>query len=212
MFIRHRSALSILVLFVLSVFLSQAPVNADDPQDPAVKARPVRPKLANDKPGEQQPTQQSAPATADLTLMQRELEGLAQQIQLLTAEVKRLRRSTERNSDTMELLLLEERLVRVEDKIDLQQDRKTALDAREMDNQSRLRNIQQELLLRGGLRRDETEAAIRADVQRALQDIQNQRTTIQQRLNELQSQASRLRARIEELRKKIEKAEEKTQQ
>lgn len=180
-------------------------------QEAGAKTRP--PKQAtidknNDKNNEKAPERDAADTPVlDLTVVQREMQSLAEQIQLLTSEVKRLRRATETNSNTSELLLLEERLMRVEDKIDVQQDKKAALDIRELESQARLRNIQQELLFRGGLRRDETEAAIRADVQRSLQDIQNQRNVVQQRITELQNEAARLRFRIDELQKKMEKTE-----
>src|SRR5436853_211460 len=194
--------------------------SARDRQESGTRSRQTKPTAVDknadrkteknaDKSSDRQSAAAQGTSVVDSTVIQREMQNLAEQIQLLTAEVKRLRRATETNSDTAELLLIEERLGKVEDKIDVQQDKKAALDARELESQTRLRNIQQELLLRGGLRRDETEAAIRAEVQRSRQDIQDQRTTIQQRLNDLQSRASRLRARVEELQKKTEKPQEK---
>jgi chromosome segregation ATPase len=144
--------------------------------------------------------------------MRRAIVKLSTQIDSLAAEVKLLRRATERNSQTMELLLYEERLAKVEEKLDAAIDRKAELDAREQDIQRRLRNIQQEVMLRGGLRRDETEAALRAEYQRALDDIKNQQSLYQQRISELQTQVNRLRIQVETLRKKLERVEEKSDQ
>jgi uncharacterized protein involved in exopolysaccharide biosynthesis len=125
----------------------------------------------------------------------------------------KLRRETERNSGTMELLLNEDRLEKVEDKLQDALNSKAQLDAREQDIQRRMRNIQGELVLRGGLRRDESEAALRAEFQRVLDEVRTQQTAHQQRIAELNSQATRLQARVETLRKKIEiedaKAEKK---
>src|SRR2546425_11583062 len=115
-----------------------------------------------------------------------------------------MRRETERNSAMMDLLLNEERLAKVEDKIQDANDHKAQLDAREQEIARRSRNIQGEVVMRGGLRRDEAEAAIRNEFQRALDDAHNQQAVYQQRLAELNEQAARLRARVETLRKKLE--------
>jgi chromosome segregation ATPase len=111
----------------------------------------------------------------------------------------------------MELLLNEERLARAEEKIDAAMEDKSMLDAREQELQRRLRNIQQELVLRGGaaLRRDEAEAAIRADINRALEETRSRQAYYQERIAELQSQAARIRERVGVLRKRLERYENK---
>ena len=136
--------------------------------------------------------------------MRRAITNLSTQIGLLTDEMRKLRRETERNSGMMELLLNEDRLAKVEDKIQDANNNKAQLDAREQDIQRRMRNIQGELLLRGGLRRDEAETAIRSELQRSLDDIRGQQAANQQRVAELNEQAGRLRSRVEALRKKLE--------
>jgi hypothetical protein len=136
--------------------------------------------------------------------MRRAIANLSTQIGLLADEMRKLRRDTERNSGMMELLLNEDRLAKVEDKIQDATNNKAQLDAREQDIQRRTRNIQGELLTRGGLRRDEAEAAIRLELQRALEDVRTQQLASQQRVAELNEQAARLRARVEALRKKVE--------
>jgi len=136
--------------------------------------------------------------------MRRAITSLSTQIGLLTDEMRKLRRETERNSGMMELLLNEDRLAKVEDKIQEASSNKAQLDAREQDIQRRMRNIQGELLARGGLRRDEAEAAIRNELQRALEDVRSQQTAQQQSLAELVSQSTRLRARVDAVRKKLE--------
>jgi len=136
--------------------------------------------------------------------MRRAITNLSTQIGLLTDEMRKLGRETERNSGMMELLLNEERLSKLEDKIQNTADQKALLDAREQDLLRRARNIQGELLLRGGLRREEAEAAIRSELQRGLDDVRAQQVAYQQRIAELNDQATRLRARVETLRKKLE--------
>jgi chromosome segregation ATPase len=136
--------------------------------------------------------------------MRRAITDLSTQIGLLTGEMRKLRRETERNSGTMELLLTEDRLSKLEDKIQETADRKAQLDAREQEINRRTRNIPNELMLRGGLRRDEAEAAIRGELQRSLDDVHSQQAIAQQRLGELNEQAARFRARVEALRKKLE--------
>lgn len=154
---------------------------------------------------EEKPSQPSESEQA----MQRAMSSLATQIGLLNDEVRKLRRETERNSEMMELLLNEERLAKLEDKIQEAADHKAQLDAREQEIARRSRNIQGELILRGGLRRDEAEAAIRSDLQRALDDVHSQQSAYQQRAAELVEQATRVRARVETLRKKFELSDEK---
>jgi ATP-dependent Lon protease len=143
--------------------------------------------------------------------MRQTLDHLAAEIKLLGAELQRLRKVTDRNAQTMELLLTEERLSKVEDKIQDAIERRSQLDAREQDLQRRMRNIPNELLTRGGLRREEAEAAIKGEIQRALDEVHNQQSSYQQRLVELNAQAERLRARVETLRKKVDQVEPKTE-
>lgn len=157
-------------------------------------------KPASDQVEKVEPAQTQEPDEA----MRRTLSNLSTQIGALADELKMMRRETERNSTMLELLINEERLAKLEDKIQDAIDRKLQLDAREQEIGRRSRNIQGELVLRGGLRRDEAEAAIRADLQRAVDDVHTQQAAYQQRVAELNDQATRLRARVETLRKKLE--------
>ena len=74
-----------------------------------------------------------------------------------------------------------------------------------------MRNIPGELLTRGGLRREEAEAAVKGELQRALDDVHNQQSSYQQRIVELNAQAERLRARVEALRKRVDQPESKSE-
>lgn len=143
--------------------------------------------------------------------MRRTLSSLSTQIGALADELKMMRRETERNSAMLELLINEERLAKLEDKIQSAVDYKAQLDAREQEIARRSRNIQGEVVLRGGLRRDEAETAIRAELQRALDDVHTQQSGYQQRVAELNDQATRLRTRVETLRKKLELLDLKNQ-
>ena len=207
--LRRVSALfSALIIFALAAAsFAQEPVR----QPPAEKSRPPRAtQKATPDPADGS-NQDAAPLSSDQAI-RRAIVNLSTEIESLTAEVKLLRKTTERNSQTIELLLYEERLAKLEEKLDAAIERKTELDAREQDIQRRLRNIQQEVMLRGGLRRDEVEAALRAEYQRTLEDVKNQQSLYQQRIAELQTQVNRLRIRVETLRKKLERAEEKSEQ
>jgi chromosome segregation ATPase len=141
--------------------------------------------------------------------LRRAVNNLSIQIGALNDEVGKLRRENERSSAMLELLINEERLTKLEDKLQDANDRKAQLDARDLEIQARMRNIQREVALRGGLRRDEAETAIRAELQRALEDNRAQQTVNQQRIAELNEQAAKLRARTDSLRKKVEEPEEK---
>jgi chromosome segregation ATPase len=181
-------------------------------QEGGAKPRSTRPaqKPAVEPAQKLEPERVEIPPEQILVL---KMDDLGQQIEKLTTELRRLRKETEHNGTAMELMLYEERLSKVESKLDDLTAYKTQLEARELDVQRRMRNIQQEMILRSGniLRRDEAEAAIRADLQRSLDDARTQKETNQQRISDLQSQAEYLRKRVEVLRKKLEQIETKTE-
>jgi hypothetical protein len=172
-------------------------------QDPPGRPRQTKP-IQRPVPEPAEKTPLTTPIQEPDEEMRRAVSNLSTQIGLLADEMRKLRRQTERNSETMELLLNEDRLAKLEDKIQDAVNYKMQLDAREQDIQRRMRNIQGEALLRGGLRRDEAEAAIRVELQRALEDVRSQQTAHHQRVAELNEQATRLRSRVEALRKKVE--------
>ena len=175
---------------------------------------PVRPEKPRPARPLQRPAPQPEPEVIQETseeAMRKALNTLADQIGALTIEVQKLRLETERSSLTLELLLNEERLGRVEEKLEAALDFKTQLDAREQEIQRRLRNVPQEAMLRGGLRREETENAIRTELQRMLEDTRTQQSNQQQRISELQIQATRLRQRVETIRRRLEPKEDSKQ-
>lgn len=201
-----RTLISVLIALTAMGFSAAGVAQQPPKQEP-----PARPRQAK-------PSQKPSPEPVDKTepvpqlpepddAMRRAITNLSTQIGLLSEEVRGLKRETERSSGMLELLLNEERLAKLEDKIQDALDHKAQLDAREQEIQRRMRNIQAEVVLRGGLRRDEVEAAARADLQRALEDARSQQIVYQQRLAELNEQATRLRARVETLRKKLEQLE-----
>lgn len=182
---------------------------ASNSQDPPGRPRQTKP---TQNPVPEPPANQlTTPIQQPDEEMRRALTNLSTQIALLTDELQKLRLETERNSATMELLLNEDRLAKVEDKLQDALNYKAQLDTREQDIQRRMRNIPGELVLRGGLRRDESEAALRSEFQRALEDVRSQQAAHQQRIAELTAQAARLEARVEALRKKLEIEESKTE-
>jgi hypothetical protein len=203
---------TISLIITTALIMALAPVcRAQQPrQDQVSKPRATRPAQKASADADEKIV--AEPQLTDSEMMRRTLGELSAQVGQLTAELRKLRRDNERNTDAMQLLLYEERLAKVEEKAQDAVDYKIQLDAREADLQRRLANIQQEVILRGGLRRDEAEKAIRAEFQRALDDIHTQQSNYQQRIAELQAQAVRLRARVEALRKKVERTEEQQQQ
>ena len=201
-------AVTIIVASLSGVTSAQEPSKQEGP----AKTRSVRPaqKVPSEAPQKLVPERIEVPPEQILAL---KMDDLGQQIEKLTAELRRLRKETEHNGTAMELMLYEERLSKVESKLDDLTAYKSQLEARDQDVQRRMRNIQQELILRSGniLRREEAEAAIRADLQRALDDTRAQKETNHQRIADLQTQAEYLRKRIEALRKKLEQLETKSE-
>lgn len=199
----RRNLLSLLLAITAAIAFSASSVTGEPTkQEPPARPRQTKPPQ-KPAPEPAEKTELTTPIQEPDDAMRRAITNLSAQIGLLTDEMRKLRRETERNSGMMELLLNEDRLAKVEDKIQDTVNNKAQLDAREQDIQRRMRNIQGELILRGGLRRDEAEAAIRSELQRALEDIRTQQVANQQRVAELNEQAARLRARVETLRKKL---------
>jgi hypothetical protein len=206
----RRRMLGVLSALVASVVLSISAIA----QEPARQAAPAKPGQTRppQKPPAGDTIDKSEPASQTREsdeAMRRTLTDLSTQINLLADELRMFRRETERTSGVMELLLSEDRLAKLEDKLQEASDRKAQLDAREQEINRRTRNIPNELVLRGGLRRDEAEAAIRNELQRSLDDVHSQQAISQQRLGELNEQAARFRARVETLRKKLDLLEDK---
>ena len=200
---------STLLLFLLGTAPNGYPQERtqEKPKPGAVQkeARPV-PKAADEAPSDD--TGQSSE-----TALNRAILFLSQQITELTKEVKRMRQDSDRSSTILELLLYEERLLRLEDRIEKAVNDKAQLDAREQEVVRRQRNIAQELILRGGtaLRRDEAEAALRQEFQRTLEDVRTQQQAHQTKIAEMQAQADRLRYRIDILRQKAARIETRTE-
>ena len=200
-----RTLIAIFLSVIVTTLLSVASP-AQEPATPPVKPRPSRPAQ---KPEVEPLPKTEAPVEAPSSeeQMRHVLSNLSAQIDSLNAEIKLLRRATERNSLAIELLLSEERLAKVEDKLDQATQRKIELDAREADILRRQKNIQQEVTMRGFLRRDEGETILRTEYQRALDDTHNQQQQLQQRIGDLQAQVTQLRARVDTLRRRLERLE-----
>lgn len=198
---------------VFSVILSAMTLaTAGFAQEPAGQSpRPTRQTQRVASEPQEKTDVERTPLSPD-EMMRRAASSLSTQMDSLTKEMRLLRKATERNSMLIELLLYEERLAKVEEKLDAAIMLKADLDAREAELQRRMKNIQQEVAMRGGLRRDEAEAALKADLQRALEDVKTRQSLQQERISELQAQVVRLRARVEALRKKLDREDEKTEQ
>jgi hypothetical protein len=205
---RRHSLFPIILLFALALSVNARAQEKTQQESKTRPARPTQKATAEEKAAEKITPEVVAQESSEEAL-RRALTNLSEQLDKLTLEVKRMRQESERNSTTLELALLEERLTRIEDKPDTAVTTKAGLDAQEIDVQRRLRNIQQEVTLRGGLalRRDEAEAALRQEFQRLLDSIHSQQSALQTRIGDLQGQADRLRFRIETLRKKADRLE-----
>lgn len=198
---------SLLTMIFASAFFFVATSQAQDLNKQTTKPVRQTPKVVGPEKVEPEVVQETSEE-----LLRKAITTLTEQVDKLTAEVKKMRQDSERNSTLLELSLLEERLTRIEDKLDAATSTKANLEAQDIDIQRRQRNVQQELILRGGaLRREEAEAALRQEFQRTLDSIRSQQSALQTRISDLQSQADRLRFRIETLRKKAERLELKNE-
>lgn len=198
-----RTTRAILLSLIITITLAASSAA----QEPATN-KPRAPRPTQKPELEPSPKPEAvAEAPSSEEQMRQTISNLSSQIDALNAEIKLLRRSTERNSLALESLLSEERLAKLEDKLDQATQRKIELDAREADIQRRQKNISQEVTARGFLRRDEGESLLRTEFQRALDDTRNQQQQIQQRIAELQSQVTQARARVETLRRRLDRLE-----
>ena len=199
-------AKALMMVIVLTATLSVWCVAQD--QVKQERSRPVKPVQKPAVDSTEKSEAVSQPQEHD-DLLRRAVGNLSAQINLLTDEVGKLRQENARSSAMLELLINEERLTKLEDRLQDANDHKAQLDARDLEIQARMRNIQREVALRGGLRRDEAEIAIRAELQRALDDNRAQQSVAQQRIAQLSEHATKLRARTDSLRKKVEDPDEK---
>jgi chromosome segregation ATPase len=131
------------------------------------------------------------------------VKALSDQVRELSAEIRNLRRTIERNDQRIELLLSEEKLARVEDGIAVSQQRAADLDAADQTLQYRENHVNDEVVLRGGLDREATEEAVRADIQQRSQEVEAGRAANQKRMSSLEAEASRLRNHIADLHRAL---------
>lgn len=195
--ISKLGTVSLIAAFVICLSL----VGSAAGQEPEQKAEPTSPAQTN------QPI-----AKSETEQLRQTIKELSDQIYALSTEVKRLRHSTELNSDAMKLILYEDRLARVEDTLDSAMAQKSELENEEHQIIARQNNINGEVLIRGGLNREDSERAIRDDLQRQLDNIHARQSTNQRRLSELQSEASNLKSAIESLSKKVDNGSNGIQQ
>jgi uncharacterized coiled-coil DUF342 family protein len=198
---RTITGAAIALLSLLSVAAAATPQKQEPPrQEQTRNQKPIRDKV--------QPPDEVPPQVTWEEALRKTLATLSDQIGLLAGEVRRLRKESERSSLSVELLLAEERLARIDERLDGAFLTKAQFDAQEQQLLRRMRNIQQELIGRAILRRDEAEAAVRAELQRALDETRSQQSFYQSRITDLQSQAERVKARISEIQKKLAPTEQ----
>lgn len=202
--IKRRLLISFLALLITCSGAIE--IFAQQPSRPSQneKAKPAQKTSDTDIKKTEEENQQSTDEALRIAIT-----GLSNQVAMLTSELRRLREETQRNSERIEILLYEERLGKIEGKIEEALNEKINLDAREQDILRRQQNIPQEALRRGGIRREEAEAAARAELQRALDDVHERQENSQKRIADLQGQSDRLSTRVEALRKKLEPPEKK---
>lgn len=190
------------LISILAISITLSGASTTLAQQPARQTEKVRPAQKNSDADTQKSEEEAKQSTDEALRLA--ITGLANQVAILTSELRRLREETQRNSERIELLFYEDRIGKLEVKMEEALNDKNNLDAREQDIQRRQRNISQEALLRGGIRREEAEAAARADLQRALEDVHERQENAQKRIADLQAQSDRLNTRAEALRKKFD--------
>jgi HAMP domain-containing protein len=205
MLTKSRLILLLILMLVLGIGVEGRTPTPQQPQQPR-GSKPTKP-ASEDAQKQDEP----APPTQLEEELKQAITKLADEVSLLSKEVRRLRQESERSTTTLQLLLNEERLARLEERVSAAIDDKNQLDAREQDILRRRANIPMELILRGVLRREEAEAALRADLQRQLDDVHAQQAAAQHHIADLQADATRLRTRIESIRKKLEDRDEQSQ-
>jgi hypothetical protein len=168
----------------------------------AIGAAQQVPQEGQQKPADEKAQPANGTQQSDLEL-RAAIKALVKEVQNLTGEVSKLRHAAEQNADAMQLLLYEDRLARTVDEISAATARKAELDSSELTLNYRKSNIQQELIWRGGLDREASEAAIRSEIERSLHDVHAQQAANEKRLMELQNEEPILRSRIQELRRKL---------
>jgi hypothetical protein len=149
------------------------------------------------------PTGAPEKAQSEVLELRRAVEALSAQIELLRKDLARRDVSDAATVDRIQLLILDERAARLEGEIADVQRRVQAAQAREADAKRRMENIDTELILYGGLNRDDSERAIRASLTRQVQEAQREQRALlqeqaglEQDLAEARREAVALRARL----------------
>src|SRR5215813_777558 len=150
----RRTVLSALTTLIAMTLITSSS-RGQEPVRQNLQAAPRQTKPMKPAPEPDNKPVQTTPILDANDQMSHALANLLSQIGVLTDELRKLRKETERNAGMMELLLNEDRLAKTEDKIQAANDYKAQLDAREQDYLRRQKNIQTEVVMRGGLRRDE---------------------------------------------------------
>src|SRR5262245_61191813 len=118
---------------VIAMAMISSAVKAQEPVRQDLQSTPRQTKPLKPAPEQVDKPPQTMPILEPNDQMARAITSLSTQISVLTDELKKLRRETERNAGMMELLLNEDRLARVEDKTQAAHDYKAQLDVREQD-------------------------------------------------------------------------------
>src|SRR6266498_2187457 len=114
----RRTSLTALIAIIVPIALLSVSTDTGAPikQDPQARPRQTKPSPKPSPEPVEKPVM-TTPIQDPDEAMRRAVINLSSQIGLLTEEMRKLRRDTERNSAVMELLLGEDRLSKVEDKI-----------------------------------------------------------------------------------------------
>ena len=139
-----------------------------------------------------------------------QIDDLKDSVRVLEAEIRALHREVSNSraaevsaADMQRLDLLEQREERLENRLDTARQRLRDAEAREMEVQRGLDNVDTERILYGGLNREDSERAVRNNLERAMARVRTEITDAQIEVNRIEQELATTRAAADAMRRKL---------
>jgi hypothetical protein len=149
------------------------------------------------------------PAQAETKTATDQNAELNQQIRELAKEIRALHDSQRKVIDAMLLQIEQARVDKLEGKLAAVENQALNLAAQEAQLEARLKNIENELVVRNIVNRNEGESAVRAELTFQLEHVRAERERVEAEEQHLRQQVDTINDRLERVRNRLEPEEEK---
>ena len=188
-----------MVLTALTITLALV-LQGQGATDTATPSKPKRPSAA---------TVAADRAANEVVELRKTVETLTEQVKLLRSDLAAREEADAETLDSMRLLLVEERIARLKSELEDARARRRNGQARVDEFTERLRNIGPDMIMAGGIDREESERAVRAALGRALADAQNEVQQAEADISSLEREIATSDQWAAPLRKRVRTAAER---